>query len=326
LAQQAPDADADVRFIEDIYAKQKEDARKPLDELNLKYRAAIEKCRADAQNAGQLEGVLEAQRALDELAKDALPDGKATDPNLEKVETVYLKQLEVVKKAMEEPLNKAARDRSAFLDDLAIRLTKAGKIEDAVKVRASAEKAKDQLAAADVAKEIVKVPEGTVKIISARYGTGGTYADVTAKVKEMMETKRESFWASPELFGGDPVPYYNKSVQVRYTKDGIARDRWWGREVPLRVEDFYGPQDKEEMTRWLVRTKWKAKGGVEVTFDSHQTYALTGRLGAYQWSAKELKKILMVWSASEVVTCTIDDTWTTLTEQDGQKRVFKKVK
>ena len=316
--------DVDLDLIKGVYETQKKDALKPVDQLNEKYRTALEKQRTDFQAAGNLNGVLEIQKGIDELAKGNKPDGQSGDPVIAKLETVYLQQRSEVDKAAEEPLKKADSDYLTHLDALVLRLTKAGKIEDAQKTKMEADQARKKQAAVDTVKQMVKLGEPTVKILSASYGTGGKFADVTARVKHYVEDKKETFWANKDTLKSDPNPGWNKSITVKYIKDGIKRERRWGKGEPLRIEDFYGPQDKDELAKWLVGTSWKAE--VQVNFNPNKTFDVQSRLAAGTWTVSQHRKVTMVWSAGEVIEGVFDPTWTSFEEQSGKKRTFRKTK
>lgn len=311
----------DLELIKGVYETQRNDALKPLNQLNEKYRVALEKQRGDFQTAGNLEGVLEVQKGIDELAKGNKPDGQSGDPVIAKLETVYLQQRSEVDKATEEPLKKADSDYLTHLDALVLRLTKAGKIEDAQKAKTEAERARKGQAAADTVKQMVKPGEPTVKILSASYGTGGKFADVTARVKHYVEEKKETFWANKDTLKSDPNPGWNKSITVKYLKDGVKRERRWGKGEPLRIEDFYGPQDKDELSKWLAGTSWKAE--VQVNFKDNNTFDVQSRLAAGTWTVSQHRKVTMVWSAGEAVEGFFDPTWTSFEEQSGKKRLFR---
>jgi hypothetical protein len=320
----APGDAIDLPLIEGVYITQKQDASKPLNQLNEKFRAALEKQKTDLQAAGNLDGVLEAQKGIVELDKGTTPDGVAANPSVARLEEIYLKQRAEVEKAIEEPLRKAHQDYITHLEALALRLTKAGKIDEAIKARNVLEEAKKRQVAAATLKEMVKPGEPTVEILSASYGTGGKYADVTARLKHYVEDKKETFWANGDTMKTDPNPGWNKNVSVRYLKDGVKRERSWGRHEPLRIEDFYGPQDKDELTKWLADTSWKAE--VQVNFKENKTFDVQSRLAAGTWTVSQHRKVTMVWSAGEVIEGVFDPTWTSFEEQSGKKRMFRKTR
>lgn len=314
----------DLPLIEGVYTTQKQDASKPLAQLNEKFRTALEKQKTELQAAGNLDGVLEAQKGIADLDEGTTPDGVSADPSIARLEEIYLKQRAEAEKAMEEPLRKAHQDYITHLEALALRLTKAGKIDEAIKVRNTLEEARKKQVAAATLKEMVKPGEPKVEILAASYGTGGKHADVTARVKYYVEEKKETFWANGETMKVDPNPGWNKNLWVKYLKDGVKRERNWGRHEPLRIEDFYGPQDKDELAKWLGDTSWKAE--VQVNFNPNKTFDVQSRLAAGTWTVSQHRKVTLVWSAGEVIEGFFDPTWTSFEEQSGKKRLFRKTK
>ena len=108
---------------------------------------------------------------------------------------------------------------------------------------------------------------------------------------------------------------------MKYLKDGVKRERRWGKGEPLRIEDFYGPQDKDELAKWLAGTSWKAE--VQVNFKDNNTFDVQSRLAAGTWTVSQHRKVTMVWSAGEAVEGFFDPTWTSFEEQSGKKRLFR---
>lgn len=78
-----------------------------------------------------------------------------------------------------------------------------------------------------------------VKIISATYGTGGKNADVTKRVKELVEGKRQKFSANPRDLGADPSPGWNKSLSIIYTTDGVRHQQRRNENETILLESFY---------------------------------------------------------------------------------------
>ena len=56
-------------------------------------------------------------------------------------------------------------------------------------------------------------------IVSARWGGGEKWVDVTAKVKEWVSGE-DDFWADNETLGADPTPGWRKHLEITYKKDG----------------------------------------------------------------------------------------------------------
>lgn len=63
------------------------------------------------------------------------------------------------------------------------------------------------------------LPEVGVKIISASWGGGSHWADVTARVKELV-VDRLPIWANVDTLGIDPTPGWHKQLRVTYQRDG----------------------------------------------------------------------------------------------------------
>jgi hypothetical protein len=84
------------------------------------------------------------------------------------------------------------------------------------------------------------VKSSVVQIISATYGTGGKYADVTAAVKKIVEQNREMMVVNPGTLGADPSPGWNKELHVIYTKDGVKHEQRRGENEHVLPDSFYG--------------------------------------------------------------------------------------
>ena len=57
-------------------------------------------------------------------------------------------------------------------------------------------------------------------IISALYGSGTRYVDVTYRVNNLLRQDDAEFFARPEWLLADPTPGWNKSLLVTYELDG----------------------------------------------------------------------------------------------------------
>ncbi len=62
-------------------------------------------------------------------------------------------------------------------------------------------------------------PDGGVEILAASYSYGSEYADVTARVRELVRAGEE-FAANPDTLGVDPHPYMNKALVIFCTVKG----------------------------------------------------------------------------------------------------------
>lgn len=57
-------------------------------------------------------------------------------------------------------------------------------------------------------------PENPVKILAASYSFGSQYADVTARVRELLQTEDATFQANPWCLLTDPQPGWNKALVI----------------------------------------------------------------------------------------------------------------
>jgi hypothetical protein len=57
-------------------------------------------------------------------------------------------------------------------------------------------------------------------IISATYGSGTNYSDVTARVNDLLRQPDVEFFASPKWLGADPTPGWNKALVIVYEFKG----------------------------------------------------------------------------------------------------------
>ena len=57
-------------------------------------------------------------------------------------------------------------------------------------------------------------------VISATYGSGGNFAEVTARVAQLLQATNAEFWANPNCLGTDPSPGWNKQLTIIYVFQG----------------------------------------------------------------------------------------------------------
>jgi hypothetical protein len=164
-----------------------------------------------------------------------------------------------------------------------------------------------------------------VQVLTAHYGTGGKIADVTARVKELVENQRKLFSVDPPTLGADPNPYWNKNLWVLYMKDGVRREKNWGENSHVLPETFYGPQDAPELTKWLPGTRWRGATG-EVQFHADRTLTGAGIEGAPQWEALANNRIRITWSADRKPEYHFDYTWGKFHESTDAAKVYHLVK
>jgi hypothetical protein len=59
-----------------------------------------------------------------------------------------------------------------------------------------------------------------VTIISATYGSGTNFADVTSRVTDLLRQSDNGFYANPEWLKADPTPGWNKALVIVYEFQG----------------------------------------------------------------------------------------------------------
>lgn len=59
-----------------------------------------------------------------------------------------------------------------------------------------------------------------VLIVSAVYGSGAKFADVTSRVDELLRQPKVEFFARPEWLNADPTPGWNKALVIVYDYRG----------------------------------------------------------------------------------------------------------
>jgi hypothetical protein len=67
---------------------------------------------------------------------------------------------------------------------------------------------------------IVQTPPSNLLIISATYGSGANFADVTDRVNDLLRQPRVEFFARPEWLNADPTPGWNKALVIVYEYKG----------------------------------------------------------------------------------------------------------
>jgi len=63
-------------------------------------------------------------------------------------------------------------------------------------------------------------PSANVLIISATYGSGSHYADVTSRVNDLFRQADVEFFVRPQWLGADPTPGWNKALVIVYQFKG----------------------------------------------------------------------------------------------------------
>lgn len=78
---------------------------------------------------------------------------------------------------------------------------------------------------------------GKPQILSARWGTGNHWADVTDKVKELA-ARPNVVPANPDTLGADPAHGWRKKLQIIYVQDGQSHTVWIAEDEDIQVEDL----------------------------------------------------------------------------------------
>lgn len=160
-----------------------------------------------------------------------------------------------------------------------------------------------------------------VQILYAMYGSGDRNADVTLRLKELVEVKKTVFAVDPPTLGIDPIPYWNKSLWIAFIKDGVRREVRRYENEHVLPEYFYGPQDAPELTKWLPGSRWRSEKG-ELQFYADQTVVGYPFEGTPHWEALAGNKVRITWSAERKVEYVFDWTWSSFHEAENDKIVF----
>jgi clan AA aspartic protease (TIGR02281 family) len=74
-------------------------------------------------------------------------------------------------------------------------------------------------------------------IVSARWGGGNNWSDVSAKVKELTAAGTD-FWANPGTLGADPTPGWRKHLEIKYANGGDEKSIWYNEDKQIRLVDL----------------------------------------------------------------------------------------
>jgi len=160
-----------------------------------------------------------------------------------------------------------------------------------------------------------------VQILYAMYGSGSKNADVTLRLKELVEVKKTVFAVDPPTLGIDPIPYWNKSLWIAFIKDGVRREVRRYENEHVLPEYFYGPQDAPELAKWLPNSRWRSEKG-ELQFYADHTVVGYPFEGTPQWEALAGNKVRITWTAERKVEYVFDWTRSSFHEVDDAKAVF----
>ncbi len=186
-------------------------------------------------------------------------------------------------------------------------------------------KKSDQPAPVQARTNPMEIRRWPVQIISATYGTAGKNADVTAKVKEYVESTPRKFSANPVDLGADPNPGWNKGLHIIYMKDGVRREQHRNENETVLPESFYGPQDEGELRAWLPGSRWMGEKP-EIEFNSDQTFTSPGAAESFRWEATGPKNLRLTWSEGKAIEFTFDYTWSSFSQVGDAKSVYHLLK
>jgi hypothetical protein len=131
----ASGADGEIAAIEVMREVQLEAAARPLNDLEVKYREALEKKRVTAQGSGNLDYLMAVRAELDLLAEGDEAAAAPQQADLAKLRQIYREQKTRLASQVESAMLAADRDFAKEMNTLILDLTKAGKADEALKVR-----------------------------------------------------------------------------------------------------------------------------------------------------------------------------------------------
>ncbi len=136
---------ADLRALEQFRQQALAKVDRPLVELGAKYQAALEKRAASAQMEGNLETVLEVKGEIKRIEEDEAKAPELKDAEAAKLRSIYLDAHNKLIAEIRPRRVIIDRKHAEELGTLVTRLTKAGMLEDAKRVRGLQQKILEQL-------------------------------------------------------------------------------------------------------------------------------------------------------------------------------------
>lgn len=124
-----------LQTLDDFHSVEKMSVTKAVIDLDGSYRKNLEKIQKERQAAGNLKGVISVNLALEDL-QAGMPPIPGDDSELNKLQQPYLAQRKTALAACWDKLAKVEKNFATSLTDEVGKLTKAGKIEQAMKVQA----------------------------------------------------------------------------------------------------------------------------------------------------------------------------------------------
>jgi hypothetical protein len=96
----------------------------------------------------------------------------------------------------------------------------------------------------------IRSRSGEILVISAVYGSGTKFADVTARVNELLHQPSVEFFTRPEWLRADPTPGWNKALIIVYEYKQQRRIFTSGEGDRVSVEQMLGnPRKKSKKKR-----------------------------------------------------------------------------
>ncbi|MDB6120538.1 MAG: hypothetical protein JWO08_4319 [Verrucomicrobiaceae bacterium] len=174
------------------------------------------------------------------------------------------------------------------------------------------------------AKAILSPTRWPVQILYAMWGSGERNADVTLRLKELVEKQKTAFVVNPAMLQADPIPYWRKSLWIAFIKDGVRHEvrRYEDERVP--AEYFYGPQSAAELDKWLPASRWQSEKGELQFYPDHSAVGYPFG-GSQQWEAFEGNKLRITWDKGRKAEYVFDETWSCFHEVDDTGIVFRLV-
>jgi hypothetical protein len=87
-----------------------------------------------------------------------------------------------------------------------------------------------------------------IKIISAVWGSGDHFADVTDRVIALLSTPDTTLKANPDWLKSDPIPHWNKALVIVYELNGSRYLTDSGEDAPVSIQmlkDHAAAEDKK---------------------------------------------------------------------------------
>ncbi len=190
---------------------------------------------------------VDVDRILQRIHDHRIPTGiprKGSDhfhEGITRIGTAALDQQAKIDRAFEK---QASVIHDAFLqrlDAYADAMRKTGQMEIAHQLREELDEMKDLTVWLGTFERIASAENprlSPIRILRAIYGTGGKDADVTQRVRTIVEGEGRDFWVNPRELGADPNPGWNKGLRIHFEING--RDKWIekGENSKVPLSDF----------------------------------------------------------------------------------------